>query len=322
MKILKWGLIGCGDIVMRRVGPALQSLSSCELIAVSRADASRAAECAKQFDAPRSYEHWQDLVADPEIEAVYIATPVFLHEEQTLACAKAGKHVLCEKPMALSTAECDRMIQACEQAHVKLSIAYYRHFYPVLQRVQALLASDAIGKPTLIQVHAFDWFDAEPGGFRSWLLEKDKAGGGPLMDFGCHRLEVLLHLFGPVSEVIGTHDRLHFTREVEDTAVAILKFESGPMAVLSVTHATPTSRDTVEIYGTKGSLHIPALNAGTLHLVRDGKTETEHHPPHENLHLPHIEAFTQAVLNDTAAPVDGDAGRAVNQIMASIYQDA
>src|SRR6185369_14041146 len=144
--------------------------------------------------AARSYADWHDLIVDPDVHAVYVATPVHLHSEQTIAAAEAGKHVLCEKPMAMNTAECDRMIAACRTNGVQLGIAYYRHFYPVVLRVKEIIASGEIGKLVLAQVNAFQRFNPQPGDDRHWLVEKAKAGGGPMMDFGCHRIEILLNL--------------------------------------------------------------------------------------------------------------------------------
>ena len=136
MNKLKWGLIGCGDISQNRVAPALRDLENCNLVAVNRKNVALAESFAKQFGAKKWYKEWQDLIADDEIEAVYIATPVNLHMEQTIAAAEAGKHVLCEKPMALNTKQCKKMIHACKTNDVKLGVAYYRHFYPVINRIK------------------------------------------------------------------------------------------------------------------------------------------------------------------------------------------
>src|SRR5262245_2792550 len=187
MSPIRWGVIGAGDIVRRRVAPALRDSPRCELVAISRARASLADE-AKALGAARWYPRWRDLVADPDIHSVYIATPVHVHAEQTIAAAEAGKHVLCEKPMAMTAAECDRMIAACRSNGVKLGIAYYRRFYPVVARVKAILESGEIGQPVVAHMSSFEWFDPAPDHPRGWLLNPAIAGGGPMMDFGCHRL--------------------------------------------------------------------------------------------------------------------------------------
>src|SRR6185436_5535526 len=128
MARLRWGLIGCGDISRKRVAPALRDLPDCDLIAVARSRAELVKPFAQEFGAPKWYQDWQTLLQDKDVEAVYIATPVYLHAVQTIAASEAGKHVLCEKPMALNVEECDRMNAACRDHHVKLGVAYYRHF--------------------------------------------------------------------------------------------------------------------------------------------------------------------------------------------------
>src|SRR4030095_14623612 len=144
---LRWGLIGCGDIARKRVAPALSESPRSELVAVSRANRDLLDEFADAFRVPNRFADWRELAASDDIDAVYIATPVNLHAVQTIAAAESGKHVLCEKPMAMNVAECDRMMAACQAINVKLGIAYYRHFYPVVQRIKNLIASGATELP-------------------------------------------------------------------------------------------------------------------------------------------------------------------------------
>jgi predicted dehydrogenase len=319
METLKWGLIGCGDIAQRRVAPALRDLPTCELLAVTRARPNLAESFANQFGAKKWYTTWQDLLADRDIDAVYIATPVHLHAAQTIAAAEAGKHVLVEKPMAMNVTECDEMIAACRTNNVKLGVAYYRRFYPVVERIKTVINSGEIGKPVLVQIDAFEWFDPEPNHPRYWLLEKQLAGGGPMMDFGCHRIELLVNVFGPVRHVTSIVSNVVFDREVEDTAVALIQFESGPCAVLSVTHAASEPRDTLAIFGTRGSIAISVLNHGEMRIRTGAGERDESHPPASNTHHPLIEDFVEAVLNGREPRVDGEIGRVVAKIEEVIY---
>ncbi|HXG83487.1 MAG TPA: Gfo/Idh/MocA family oxidoreductase, partial [Pyrinomonadaceae bacterium] len=190
MKILKWGLIGAGDIARKRVAPALRDLRNCDLVGISRARAELAEAFAKEFGARKWFSDWREMLADKEIEAIYIATPVHLHAAQTIAAAEAGKHVLCEKPMAMTVKECDEMIATCRANNVKLGVAYYRRFYPSIQRIKQIIGSGEIGKVAVAQINAFEYVDLSPEDPQYWFLEKAKSGGGPMMDFGCHRLEV------------------------------------------------------------------------------------------------------------------------------------
>jgi len=316
---MRWGLIGAGDIVRKRVAEALRECSGCTLAAVSRARADLVEEFAREIGAGRAYADWRDLVADPGIDAVYVATPVRLHAQQTIAAANAGKHVLCEKPMAMDAAECDAMIAACRAAGVALGIAYYRRFYPVVAGVRAIVESGEIGKPVFAQMTAFEPFDPQPGEPRSWLLQRAEAGGGPMADFGCHRLEVLLHLLGPVRRVTSIVSTVALSREVEDTAAALLQFESGPTGLVVVSHAAADRQDTFDLFGTAGSVRIPSLNRGEITVRAAGRERRESHPPAANVHRPLVDDFGEAVRTGRAPLVDGYAGRAVAAVQGAVY---
>ena len=257
---------------------------------------------------------------DEEIDAVYIATPVYLHAEQAITAAKAGKHVLCEKPMALHAKDCERMIETCKKHDVILGVAYYRHFYPVITRAREIISSGEIGKPAVVDIHAFEWFDRKQCEPRYWLLEKELSGGGPMMDFGCHRIEVLQHLFGDVKEMQSQIFNVYFKREVEDTAYISLFFENHTHAIIRVTHAAYEARDTLDIYGAEGTIHIPILNNGALVVKTEKGERIENHPPHQNVHQPLIEDFTNAVLENRNPAVDGLIGREVTLILEKIYK--
>jgi predicted dehydrogenase len=319
MKILKWGLIGAGDIARKRIAPAFRDLENCDFAAVSRSRSELAQAFAEEFGARKWYADWRELVADDEIEAVYLATPVYLHSEQTIAAAEAGKHVLCEKPMALNVKECDEMIAACRANNVKLGVAYYRRFYPLIERVKQIIAAGEIGKVTIAQINAFEYVNLSPEHPRHWFLEKEKSGGGPMMDFGCHRLEVLTNLFGTVRRLESIVGNVAFEREVEDTAIAILQFESGTCANLTVTHAAFEPQDTLDIFGTAGSIHIPVLNKDEIRIKTGTDEQTESHPPALNVHQPLIEDFTAAVLMNREPQITGEVGKTIALLEEQIY---
>jgi predicted dehydrogenase len=316
---VRWGLIGAGDIVRRRVAGALRDAPASALIAVSRARSELAEAFARDVGARRWHGDWRMLVADAELDAVYIATPVHLHAAQTIAAAEAGKHVLCEKPLAMSAAECERMLAASRANGVTLGVAYYRRFYPAVMRVKAIIESGEIGAPVVAQMNAFEYFDPPPDHPRAWLLQPAIAGGGPMMDFGCHRIEVLVNLFGShVRQAVAVTANVVFDRPVEDTAAVLLQFEPGPCASVTVTHAAHERQDTLHVFGTRGSIHVDDLNAGSVRVQTDG-SRTEMHPPAANVHLPLVEDFVDAVLTDREPAVTGETGRAVATIEDIIY---
>ncbi|HXS01991.1 MAG TPA: Gfo/Idh/MocA family oxidoreductase [Pyrinomonadaceae bacterium] len=308
---VRWGLIGCGDIARKRVAPALRDSALCELVAVSRARSELADSFAREFGARRWSADWHDFLMDYEIDAIYVATPVHLHAEQTIAAAERGKHVLCEKPMALNVAECDRMIAACRANDVKLGVAYYRHFYPAVRRVKELVDSGELGVPVVAQINAFEWFDPTQSDPRAWLINRSLSGGGPMFDFGCHRIEVLLDIFGDVREVKATLANTFFDREVEDTATAVFQFKRGTCATLTVTHAAREPQDTFDLFCSHGSIHIPVLNEGTMRVVTPDGERIETHPNAANIHQPLIDDFATAVLENRDPIVTGEIARAV-----------
>lgn len=318
--MIRWGLIGVGDIAEKRVAGALEDSLGSRLAAVASARPERAAAFAAKHGVERHYADWREMLRDDGLDAIYVATPVRLHPEQTIAATEAGKHVLCEKPMALDAAACARMIAAARQHGVRLGVAYYRHLYPVVQRIKQILAAGTIGRPVLAQAHAFERFDVAADHPRAWFLRKEEAGGGPMFDFGCHRIEVLLSLLGPIERVSGGSTNVRFKdREVEDTCVAHFVFAGGAQAVLAVSHAAGQPRDSFEIVGTEGSVHVPVLNLGRLRLVTaDGEVE-ESHLPHPNLHLPLVQDFVDAVREGREPAVTGEQGQAVAHALDAIY---
>jgi predicted dehydrogenase len=318
---LRWGLIGCGDIARKRVAPALSESPHSELVAVSRANRDLLNEFADAFSVRHRFADWQELVQSDIVDAVYVATPVDIHAEQTIAAAESGKHVLCEKPMALSVVECDRMIAAAKANGVKLGIAYYRQFYPVVKRMKQLMDSGEIGKPIVAEVTAFEWFNPAPSNPRAWLLRPMISGGGPMFDFGCHRIQLLLHLFGPIRAVNSVMSKALFDREVEDTAAASFEFAQGTIATLTVSHAVMQPRDTFTVWGSEGFIRTEVLNEGKLIIKTRDDERIESPAPARNIHQPLIEDFVHAVINDHQPVVTAEIAKAVAQIEEEIYRD-
>src|ERR1700685_3118736 len=188
--MLNWIVIGIGDISIRRVIPAIQAEPRSRLYGLVTRDPAKA----DSYNT-RAGPTLDRALSDPEVHAVYVATPVFLHAPQTIQSLRAGKHVLCEKPMAMNEAEARSMVQVAEESRRTLGVAYYRRSYPKVQRAKRLLEAGAIGKPLLAELTSHAWFDPKQGE-RSWLIDPAKAGGGPLFDIASHRIDVLNFFFG------------------------------------------------------------------------------------------------------------------------------
>ena len=317
---LRWGIIGCGDIARKRVARAIQECPGSRLEAACRRDETHLREFCRAFEVPRAYTDADDLLRDAAINAVYIATPVRLHLSQTIAAAAAGKHVLVEKPMARSVLECDQMIAACRQAGVKLGVAYYRRFYPIVARMRALMEDGAIGE--VLSVSAVTSTPLAAGDDGAWRVVLDEGGGGALMDIGSHRIDLFLNLFGPIAEVHAFCDARTGDFEAEDVATLGLRFASGVHGTLQCFFGTSANRDEFTIVGTKGWLRADPLNGACLLVVRAGERSEESHPPDANLHAPLIADFADAVAAGREPRVTGEEGRRTNDVMERAYRSA
>ena len=286
--MLNWIVIGIGDIATRRVIPAIQAQPGSRLYGLVTRDHPKAA--------PYNTRVWSSLdeaLADTnvrtEVQAIYVGTPVFLHARQTIRSLRAGKHVLCEKPMAMNEAEARTMLQAAEQSGKTLGLAYYRRSYPKVQRARQLLAAGAIGKPVLAELSCHMWFDGT--GSRSWLVDPAKAGGGPLFDIASHRIDVLNFLFGQPLSVTAQLSNVVHHYAVEDNATVMIEYAGGVRGIVDVRWHSKIARDECRIRGTDGEMELSPLNGPDL--VYSGGSEKL--PPHANLHYPMLQNFVDAV---------------------------
>lgn len=284
--MLHWIVAGIGDIAMKRVIPAIKAEPRSELYGVVSRDAAKGAAYAS-----RVWDRVEEAIGDPRVDAVYIATPVSLHAPQTIAALRAGKHVLCEKPVALDYEQACTMRDAAVEAGRVLGIAYYRRMYPKVLRAKQLLADGVIGRPVLAEISCHDWFNAEAG--REWLVYPALAGGGPLYDIGSHRIDLLNDFFGEPVAVVGQRSNHVHGRAVEDSATVLVEYACGVRGVVDVRWHCRVGRDEFRITGTDGVMDLSPLNGPSL---RYGGV-VEEHPAHGNLHYPCVENFVAHVLD-------------------------
>ena len=282
--MLNWIVIGIGDITTRRVIPAIQAEPRSRLYGFVTRDPAKAAN----FGA-KAWSNLDEALNDPAVEAVYVGTPVFLHAPQTIQALRAGKHVLCEKPMAMNEAEARSMVSVAEKSGKTLGVAYYRRCYPKVLRARQLLESGAIGKPVFAELTNHMWFDGT--GERNWLFDPAKAGGGPLLDIASHRIDVLNFLFGRPIRVSGQLSNVVHHYAVEDNATVMIDYESGVRGVVDVRWHSKVKRDECRIRGTEGEMEMSPLNDPDL-IYPGGR---EHLPVDPNVHLPLIANFIDAI---------------------------
>ncbi len=289
MEVFQWLVVGIGDIAVKRVLPAIAvEPRSCLAGLVTRDPAKAAA-----YGVPS----WPDLATaldHCDADAVYIATPVFLHAPQTIAALRAGKHVLCEKPMALSYTDALAMQRTSEECGRTLGIAYYRRMYPKVARARQLIESGAIGRPVFAEATSHAWFYPSDG-FRSWLIDPLRAGAGPLYDIACHRVDLMNDFFGNPARATGFLSTLVQPVQVEDNATVLIEYESGVRGMVDVRWHSSVARDEFRIRGSDGELDLTPLNEPSL--VFPGGSETI--PAPGNLHYPCVENFVSAVADGT-----------------------
>jgi 1,5-anhydro-D-fructose reductase (1,5-anhydro-D-mannitol-forming) len=284
--MLKWLVIGVGDITTKRVLPAILAEPRSTLAGIVTRDPAKAE--------PYQVPAWTNLpaaLAESAADAVYVASPVFLHAPQTTASLRAGKHVLCEKPMAMNYAEAGGMQQTAAECGRTLGIAYYRRMYPKIRRAKELIEAGVIGRPVIAEATSHDWFHPAAG-FREWLVDPKRAGGGPLYDIGSHRIDLLNYLFGKPARATGQVSTLVHPTKVEDNATVLIEYESGVRGIVDVRWHSHVPRDEFRIRGTEGEMDLTPLNGPAL-AYPNGQ---EHLPPHENLHYPCVQNFVSAVL--------------------------
>jgi 1,5-anhydro-D-fructose reductase (1,5-anhydro-D-mannitol-forming) len=285
--MLRWLVVGIGDIATKRVIPAILEERRSRLTAFVTRDAAKAGG----YGVP-SFASLDEALNAASFEAVYIATPVFLHAPQTLAALRAGLHVLCEKPMALTFDQAQSMVEAAAKHRAHLGVAYYRRAYPKVQRAKEVIRQGAIGQPVMAFACCHSPVPADPSR-RSWLLDPGKAGGGPVFDIGSHRIDLLNHFFGEPQEVRAFLSNVVHHTPVEDSATVVIKYQNGLHGVVDARWNSRVVRDEFRIIGSEGEIDLSPLNGPNLALPAGPETLY----PHPNLHYPCIKNFVDAVLD-------------------------
>ena len=264
--MVNWGIIGCGGIARRRMIPALPECRDSKVVAVMDVNRQATDEVAAEIGA-RAYYTEADLLADPDVQAVYIATPVFLHQKQVLDAALAGKHILIEKPIAGSVVEGEEMIAECRKAGVYLTEGYMMKNHALNVKARDMVQHGDIGPVVFARAQLSCWYPDMPG---AWRQDPTLGGGGSLIDMASHCYDLLQFIIGSkIVDVFAQTDTLTFKYPVEDSSTTLLRFENGAHAVVDAFFNVPDSagQDRLEIYGNKGSIQAE----GTIGQMPTGK---------------------------------------------------
>lgn len=334
---IRWAVIGAGGIARRRTIPeGIAAASNAELAAVYDVNALVNAEVAEQFGA-RAAAGVDELLS-PDIDAVYVASPVNLHYEHALACARAGKHVLCEKPLGMTQTEAEEMIRVFDEKGVQLGCAFMMRFLAQHQAALALIQEGKLGKLVYARAQLSCWYPPIPG---AWRQDPALGGGGSLIDMGGHCIDLLEMFLGNVRRVACFINNNVQGYAAEDSAVAMLWFENGAIGTVDTFFCIPdnSSKNILEIYGSRGSiLARGAIGQGvagemTAYLEGDDSGYDAQQaraaaegiiiaPEPVNTYRAEIEAFSQAVLDGVPPPVGADIGLRSQRVIAACYESA
>lgn len=259
------GVIGAGGIAYRRTIPGMREAKNCKLAAVM--DPVGVEKIAKEFGVP-GYVTEEELLADPSVQAVYIASPVNVHLVQIKAAAAAGKHVLCEKPLTMTPAEAEEAVAVCKKNGVVLQEGYMMKFHGAHQRIKELIDAGELGKLVYMRAQLACWYPKIEG---AWRQNPATGGGGALMDMGTHLIDLLEYFAGPVKRIVSLTGNLVQDYRSEDASTTMIEFESGTQATVDAFFCVPdeASRTRLEIYGSGGAI----LTEGTIGQSTGGKME-------------------------------------------------
>jgi predicted dehydrogenase len=307
--MVNWLVIGIGDITRKRVLPAILADPRSCLSGILTRDVSKA----QAYPGVRASSSLDGALLDPEIDAVYVASPVFMHATQTIACLRAGKHVLCEKPFGMNLSEAQLMVAASHQHQRLLGVAYYRRLFPKLMRAKELIADGAIGQPVMVEAKYHGWLENPD---RGWLRDPQMAGGGPLYDVGSHRIDACNFLFGEPLRAAGLLSNALHELAVEDSATVVIGYAGGVHGVVDVRWNSHVTRDEFRVIGTDGEIDLNPLSGPSL---RFGGKE-EQLPTAANVHLPCIQNFVGAVLDGTSLACPGEEAQWTDRVTQMVME--
>ncbi len=308
MQTIRWGIIGCGDVTEVKSGPAFNKIPNSQLVAVMRRDAAKAEDYARRHNVPKWYADATALINDPEVDAVYIATPPDSHHDYTLQVAAAGKPVYVEKPMARTYAECQEMISACEKAQLPLFVAFYRRRLPSFLKVKELVDTGAIGEVRFVNIQLYHPLQSNlEKDNLPWRVQPDIAGGGLFFDLAPHQLDILDYILGPIASASGQTANQANQYPAEDIVTAQYRFASGVLGsgTWCFTVADNQRTDRMEIFGSKGKITFAAFDKVPVLLeTATGKQEFDLPPP-QHIQQPFIQTIVEQLTGQGECPSTG-----------------
>jgi len=320
-----WGMIGCGNVAELKSAPALNKVPGSRLVAVMRRDIDKARDYAHRHAVDRYYGDAEELINDPEVNAVYVATPPDTHAEYAIKAMRAGKPVYVEKPMARTYAECLEMINVSEETGMPLYVAYYRRTLPAFTKVKELIENGVIGTPLTVHLtlHLPKGINDQVKEQQSWHVNPTIAGAGHFYDLASHQFDYLDYLAGPISFVKGFAANNGGFYTAEDTVTAVFGFKNGMAGTGSWCFVTDpiNFQDTIEITGTKGKISFPTFAKGDVLLsTAEGTVEMKFQNP-ENIQFHLINQVVNAIRGISDCVSTGVSAARTNKVLETIVTD-
>ena len=320
---VRWGIIGCGDVTEVKSGPALQQTGGSALVAVMRRNGALAQDYARRHGVPRWYDDAEALIADPQVDAVYVATPPSTHARYAIAAMRAGKPAYVEKPMALDAGECEAMLSVSRETGMPLFVAYYRRALPRFLKVRELLEAGAIGAPRKVRAVLHRVLDARyaDGATLPWRVRPEVAGGGLFVDLGSHTLDLLDFLFGPITAVAGEAHSASGAYPAEDTVRMAFAFGNGVRGEGDWCFCSDARRDRVEIEGEHGRLRFATFDEVPVELedASGVRRFAIDNPPH--IQQPLVERMVADLRGEDRCPSTGESGARTTRVIDAVLRD-
>lgn len=314
---VRWGIIGCGDVTEVKSGPGFQLAENSKLVAVMRRNGELAKDYAERHHVPKWYDNGEALINDPDVDAVYVATPPAFHKEYALLAAKAGKPVYVEKPMARNYQECLEMIEACKRADVPLFVAYYRRALPRFLKIKEIVDSGVLG-----DIHFVRTIQYQPPlkDDQAWRVQPELAGGGLFLDLASHTLDILDFLLGPIKEAEGFATNQNGSYEAEDMVTGNYLFESGVHGTGTWCFGAYDHVDENEIVGSKGKLTFATFGNGPITLTTSEGTEEWVIENPRHIQQPMIQLMVDELTGKGTSPSTGESGARTNWVMDQLIK--
>lgn len=338
MKV-KWGVLGAAGIADRRTLPGMMLANNAELVAVMEINKELAEKIRAKYNAKKAYDNVDDLINDEEIEAIYIASPVIFHKEQAIKAAKAKKHILVEKPLALTVQEGMEVLEVCRDNGVLVAAGLMMRYHAYHQKMKEIVESGRLGKVVSCRAQLTCWYPDMPG---NWRQKKSTSGGGALMDMGVHCIDLIQYITGgKATKIAGLIGTKTFKYEVEDSSSVIFELDNGAFCYVDSNFNIPdaAARGRFEIYGTKGSM----LAEGTISQVEGGKLDVvlsddslaydaqqdrvdvstvDIEVEFGNMYTKQIESFSNSILNGSKIEVPVEDAIQVQSLIEAAYESS